>query len=339
MHFEIGQIERPSSGSADAAFVDAVRTEFPEAQASAKADRDELRREIAASYGPVIDEMYFLRDNAAEAGAWASEAIDECLQDAEAGPAFREYHIVQRGLLAKALLSYGETIALVESGYGHGALSRVRTMFEVAVVAMVLAEHGHPESEYPDLPERFLLHREVFYRAFADDHLSFSGNDTKTEALFNVPVLRGLDDLRDRLISRFGKAFARGWGWAAPLFDGKPASLTGLVKLVTPRLAVLYSIMSSPVHAGSDGWHDLLDDDGEGSETFRAYPGNSGLDVPISLATGLLVLSSQTVVPTLIVDPPNEPDRTGTQYLATIIDSWHRVSELLALLPQGSPRQ
>lgn len=323
--FEIGGT--PSQPDAEhVGFVDALRAEATEAMALASRDRDGLRSHILDTYGPIINEMYFLRDNAAEAVNWAARAVDDSVGGTPDGDAFSAYHVVQRGLLAKSLLSFGEAVAMVEAGYSAGAFTRVRTMYEVLIVALVLAAHGHPESEHPELPDRFLEHRRAFHRSFAQDYLA--GYGTTPDSIFDSEILGQLDEQHDDLVSRYGRGFMRAWGWAAPLFEGRPASMTGLVKMVVPQLAVLYPMMSSPVHAGSDGWHDLIRDSGE----FQVYPNAEALDAPIELASAFVLLTSEAVIPKAIVHEGSEPDRTGEAFLSGLADSRRRIAQHLSAL-------
>lgn len=334
--FHIGATDPMEPKLAHAGFLAALRDEQASAVAESLQDRDALREEIWKRYGPAIEELYFLRDNVAEAANWAARKIDESLEQTPGDQAFYQFHLVQRGLLARSLLSLGETIAMIEAGHSAGALARLRTMYEVLIVSIVMAIYGHPDAEHPDLPERYLMHREAFYGLFAADYLG-AGLGDPDDPLFDDDDLGRLAVMRSDLVTRFGKDFARGWGWAAPLFYGKPASMTGLVQRVAPQLAILYSMMSAPTHAGSDGWHNLITEDGLGSREFKAYPDSGSLGAPIELSTGFVLLTAETVVPRSIKFEDAPPDQTGEAFLTAIADSRRRVSEHLSSVPDDPP--
>jgi hypothetical protein len=64
------------------------------------------------------------------------------------------------GLHARACRTAFEVHRLLSSGFPKGALSRCRTLHELAVTSIIIAEHGR-EAAYSDLAERFLLHEAV----------------------------------------------------------------------------------------------------------------------------------------------------------------------------------
>lgn len=166
--------------------------------------------------------MYLLHSGAAEVVNWAGEAVDTSLEGTPEDDEFRNYHVVLRGLAARSLLSYDEVMALVDAGHSRCALPRVRTMYEVFVVAAVLALYGRPSSEHLDLIERYLAHRDVFIRSEAAA-LLLTGLSPAAEFL-SGDALERLDEKRDAAVKKYGKPFIRTWGgWPRSSRDQTPS--------------------------------------------------------------------------------------------------------------------
>jgi hypothetical protein len=133
---------------------------------------------------------------------------------------------------------------LLSGGYPTGADSRGRTLHEIAVTALVLADHGFDD---PDLVQRFVDHRVVedwkYWNFIAMHH---------TELGMEAPPPDVLDRLTkqiDARTSKYSKSFTQPFGWAIPLTpDGQ---LEGLEKLVHryDRRPLFKLVSSTAVHA------------------------------------------------------------------------------------------
>jgi hypothetical protein len=154
-----------------------------------------------------------------------------------------------------------EVHRLLTGGFPNGALARARTLHELAVVAIVIGEHGRkPDSR--DLATRYLAHEAVGSLAQAE---------SSNRALRNAgqPLLPASEIVAMRrrvrnLTARYGQSFALPNGWAVPLLPLVPAQPNRRARKV-PSLADLerladqsfmrsaYSWMSAEVHAGPDG--------------------------------------------------------------------------------------
>lgn len=149
-------------------------------------------------------------------------------------------------LHGRAVQVAGEVQALLRNGFADGAMSRWRTMHEVTVTAMLIAEHG------PDVAERYIAHVGADsikaarqYQRFAAllQHRSISARDQKR-----------LDALAVDLERRYGKPFLNDYGWAADaLKNPNPtfASIEAAVDL--DRLRPYFKLASHTVHAGAKG--------------------------------------------------------------------------------------
>jgi len=291
--------------------------------------RDRLRQD----YGSAFDRLARVHAAAVEAASWGATAMDVYIAglyadaSSEEGEAQRldEYEWLMRGLGARSLLAFAEVTWLTQGGYPNGALARVRTMHELAITAAVIAEHGNPDAAHPELVQRFSRHREVFY---PDTARKLAASGALEDDLFDADTLDLLAQREQELIAEFGAEFRGAYGWAQPLFaPGERISFTKLANLVEPKLAILYSITSSHVHADSEGWHHGLikfrDED-----VFAAGPTNLGLASPTSLACRLLLACLDLVIPATI-EVDEEKDTDGTLLLTGVR---HLVEQALAAM-------
>lgn len=125
---------------------------------------------------------------------------------------------------AKALRISNEIYALLREGFPDGALSRWRTLHELAVCAMFLKTHGAA------VAERFILHREVDacrkmsrYRAY-QSVLGLAEIDDATAA--------ALEARRDAIVRKYGPAMLKDLGWAAVIFGREKVTFSDLEKSV-----------------------------------------------------------------------------------------------------------
>lgn len=278
-------------------------------------DRDGFQDRLYRDYGRGLDAMDLFRFFALEAVDWAQDEVHEAQDNNDEREDFDQYYAVVRGLTARALTAYAEVVWLLRGGFPNGALTRVRFLHELFVTAAVLAEHGSPEGNHPELVERYLEHRDVFTRASADDLMATGALDSAE--YFDQDVLDGLARLRSDLLARYGKPFGGMWGWAAPLFPGEShITMKMMGKLVLPEAHYFYGMTSAHVHAGSEGWHETVVIR-EHETSLTSGPTNLGLALPAVLATGFLLEIAQVVVPSRI-ERDGAAKNTGAYFQAAL---------------------
>ena len=213
------------------------------------------------------------------AGSW----VNDLLRPAATARQDQKFEVLIR-LHGKAVLTAREVLTLLRSGYSSGAFARWRTLHEVRVVMLVLADGEE------DLIRRYLAHEAVEalkgqkeYEA-AWETLGHESPDWK-------PAER--EQTQQELIDEFDPAIRRDYGWAAPLFDGKKVpsfrDLEQFVELEPMRS--YYRLSSQGVHANARGitWNiqELADFD-----VIMAGPSNAGLEDPAQCS--LLSLAGAT---------------------------------------------
>jgi Family of unknown function (DUF5677) len=103
------------------------------------------------------------------------------------------------GLHARACRIAFEVHRLLATGFPMGALSRCRTVHELAVTSIILAEFGR-QSAHADLAERFLLHSMVMSYKDAliyQDHCHLLGYEPYT-----VEEMAEMKQNYDELVAR-----------------------------------------------------------------------------------------------------------------------------------------
>ena len=118
-------------------------------------------------------------------------------------------------LHARALLVTREIICLVEGGYADGALSRWRSLHELAVVSAFLSKQD------AQVAQRYLasFHFEAYRAAIQLNEYAARAKLRK----FSSSELASMSETRDLLEKRFGKGMRENYGWAsAALGKDKP---------------------------------------------------------------------------------------------------------------------
>lgn len=287
----------------------------PEALAHYRDLQDSFQEQLRDHYGAGFDSLQLAYHFGIEAADWAAKAIPEAVQGADDEAEFTRYYMVIRGLTARSLLSFSEIVWLLRGGYVSGALSRVRTLYELAVVAHILAEHGSPGKAHPELVERYIRHREAFTRTEADQLIATGVVDPTI--LLGRDTLQALDRQKQQLLDQYGKSFSTLWGWAAPLFKpGDPISMIRLSQLVDPKVSYFYGMTSEHVHGGSAGLHaNVIQREHE--TVLATGPTNLGLSIPVDLATHFTFAVLEIAVPTRI-KVEGESDEKGALLLAGV---------------------
>lgn len=212
------------------------------------------------------------------------------------GPAAEKRHDL---LYAALLLLHARACRLARAvhhdlvgGYVGEALVRCRTLYEVSVIAQVLASYGQ-EPEYADLAERYLQHKIV---TAADDAKTYKDHRRTLELdPMDARQVTDIKTAREKLIKRFGVAYKTAYGWAVGLPGmKKDASFAGLIALTdTQHLRPYYRWASHHSHAGSlsAAWaHQELTEGG----ALIVGPTTSGLVEPASWALRSLCWTTES---------------------------------------------
>ena len=160
---------------------------------------------LEARWGRGLDLADLVIHEALKSGMWAHGLVGP----AAAACQDHKFEALVR-LHGKAVMTAGEVMVLLRSGYSSGALARWRTLHEVWVVSLLLLD-GDDE-----LSRRYLHHDDVETLKAQEEY------EETWEDLGHEPpdwTAAERDQIRAELAAEFGPAFLRDYGWAAPLFN------------------------------------------------------------------------------------------------------------------------
>jgi hypothetical protein len=158
-----------------------------------------FERRLHKQWGKALDLYYAAAVSAEEAGA----TFDSTHRPAAAEHQDFVFEALS-GLHARACRTAFEVHRLLSSGFPKGALSRCRTLHELAVTSIVIAERGR-EAAYSDLAERFLLHEVVM--GYKDALVYQEQCKTLGYEPFNDEDMAEMKRGHDNLVQRYGSAF------------------------------------------------------------------------------------------------------------------------------------
>jgi hypothetical protein len=207
-----------------------------------------FERQLRKHWGKALDRFYAIVVCAEEVGHELHRAHRKAVAE-EYDPVFEALI----GLYARAGRIAREVHHLLSGGFSFGALARSRTLHELAVITIVIADYGREEN-HADLADRFLQHATI---ARYTDAKQYQEN---CEALGREPLsaedIAFMEQQHDLLIERYGRAYREPYGWATGV-DGRSSAPTfrDLERLVDlSHLRWHYRQQSHEVHADATGW-------------------------------------------------------------------------------------
>ncbi len=200
----------------------------------------------------------------------------------------------------------GEVQALLRNGFADGAMSRWRTMHELTVTAMLIAERG------PDLAQRYVAHLDA-------DSIKAARQYQRFAAILQCRPIsareqKRLNALAVDLERKFGKPFLNDYGWAAgALKNANPsfASIEAAVDL--DHLRPYFKLASNAVHAGAKGTFFRLGVMGD-QDGILAGASNVGLQE----AGRLTALSLAQITTVLLLIHPNTDSIVWSRVLGNL---------------------
>ena len=229
----------------------------------------------------------------------------------------RQDHLFEAlvGLHARACRTAAEVHHLLCGGFPMGALARCRTLHELAVTAIILADYGSRD-EHNDLAERYLLHEVV--HAFGDAETYQKNYEAMGHEPFTDEDMATLTEQRDALVDRFGKSFTSLYGWAANLVGKTRPEFRHLERLAeVSHLRSYFRWASHEVHADSKGLALNVVERG-GVAYMVAGRTNAGLAEPGHMA--LISLHQVTVSMLLSPEMPAMLDVQALQAMRLLVE-------------------
>lgn len=207
----------------------------------------------------------------------------------------RARHGVLVRLHARGCQLASEIMTLMEGGYADGAMGRWRTLYEVGVVATLIAEWGD------EAAERYIAHEIVESRKGMDDY------ERCAPSLGYPPLSKREKDAMLRQYecarTKYGKEFLSAYGWAGAFLTNKEPKFTDLeLAAQQPAMRSFYRMASHPVHAGPKGITFQLGAMSDRS-TVLAGASNAGFADPTErTAVSLVQLTMLMIQPSEVMD-------------------------------------
>ena len=192
-----------------------------------------------------------------------------------------------------------EIITLLEHGYADGAMARWRTLREIEIVALVIADGGD------DVAEQY-----VAYQAIEDKK---EMREYEQSPSATCPIARRdkrlIDKAYSAAIKRFGPAFGKRNGWAARYLNRNDVTLRDLEEAAGRASGRMHYMMASHnIHAGPKGVFFRLGHP-DTSIALLAGASNAGLDEAgakaahsLTCITGLVFPSKLTLDDIIILE-------------------------------------
>lgn len=224
---------------AEARLADEMRAAMPEELASDAEARAEFVSLYSAFWRPALDLFWLVRTHCAKLGSWLND-----LPAGDETPVLNDVSTVMRDVQARACRVASEVHVLLSTGLREGAEARARTLYELDVVTSVIAQADDPE----DTARRYLAHER--WERLRDLRMWVeAGRATEDD----LRELRAIEAAVEALVGTCDGRFARPWGWAADLVDGRPTFRS--LEALAGHGAVhgFYMKMCHSVHGGSTG--------------------------------------------------------------------------------------
>lgn len=149
-------------------------------------------------------------------------------------------------LHGRGCLTVSEIGVLLRSGHATGANTRWRTLHELTLVALFIAQHGQGVARQYLEHEAIELHRgAVQYQKYAE---------ALGEEPLDMDEIDGLRRRRDELVAKYGQGYAQDYGWATTVLGKKRVTLGDIAETIDMSRWTPYVRMASHgVHSGPHG--------------------------------------------------------------------------------------
>ena len=150
-------------------------------------------------------------------------------------------------LHARALRVSNEILTLLKTGYGDGANSRWRTLYELSVISAFLSKNEFY------VTKRYMEHEIIrTYKDIKEYQNYYERLHPDDDYIPNTDNFEKIKEQRDELIEKYGKEFDYDWGWI-PKEICKPY-FKALAKFVNvDHLIPYYNLSSASIHGLSRG--------------------------------------------------------------------------------------
>ncbi|MEU5724676.1 DUF5677 domain-containing protein [Micromonospora sp. NPDC047738] len=204
------------------------------------------------------------------------------------------------GICARACRVSHAVHHLLCGGFPLDALSRARTIHELAVAALLISDSAN-DADNRDLAERFRLHGHI--SAYGDalvyqENATFLGYEP-----FSEEEVERMREKREELLTRFGRSYKHDYGWASKLLAKDRPTFRDLEERAElSRLRGYYRWSSQEVHSGPRSLH-FNSIDFRGREVRLVNRTNHHLADPAQIALIALMQCLSALLTYSAIDP------------------------------------
>lgn len=273
-----------------------------------------FEKRLAAHWGTALDSFGVFRVLSLEFGA-------DCNERYRPKAAENEDYVFDclTRLHGRGCLTASEIGALLRSGHATGANARWRTLHELAIVAMFIAQHGQ------EVGRRYLAHDAVQrFKAAGKYQEACASLGEKPLSEEEIAHLRRDDEV---VVREFGPKFRGEYGWASEVL-GQRTTFAGIARSINlGHWAPYVRMASEAIHAGPRAaFFDLGLPDG--AEMILSGPSHYGLADP---GVNSLVSLLQVTVP-LLTHPLTGLESGGRELdTAELVDHLMLIAEVKIL--------
>lgn len=195
---------------------------------------------------------------------------------------------------ARACQISEEILCLLKAGFADAAHARWRALHEVAATAIFISKHGR------ECAERFYYHEIIeSYKGMLMHQQYESRLQAKGHSLEEIAKCK---QERDKLVDKYGKSYADGYGWAAYLFQNSGRITFDLIEkdVNLDHMRPYYKWASQNIHASSKGMRNRLGLCDTKEDLLLAGASSSGMADPAHAAA----ISLNQITNTLLLLEP-----------------------------------
>lgn len=158
-----------------------------------------------------------------------------------------DFFLALSAIQARACVVAGGILALLRAGYPQDAFARWRTMYELGCVAMFLRKHGQ------SVAEQYLAHDVIETLKLAEqveaNHIHFG-----EPSPYSAETMKAMQARNDELVQKYGKDFAKPYGWVASTLHSKRPTFETIEEAVDlSHRRHFYKIASYGIHSDYKG--------------------------------------------------------------------------------------
>jgi hypothetical protein len=276
---------------------DSLRKDAADMRERRRAGRAEFEQMLRFIWREALEELEALIEAARDSGDMFHERVGQY------GAADEDvvYDVLLR-FHARACRMAEEALVLVQAGFGQAAMTRWRSLHELTVCGMFISRHGEAAAE------PYLRHEAVASLEAMREHDELLLTGRLEGRPFDAADRDRLEAEVASLRQRYGKAFTKTYGWAAPALQLKRGtsfepSFKDIEKDVElDHLRPWYRMANHAVHGAPKGitWTPDLFSPLQSDGVLLAGPGFNGLADPIQCVAMSLV---QATINVLLLSP------------------------------------